>query len=210
MSQTHVYSDKTVGGQGRADVAGVSIRTVFRRIPVMGIDPGQLKIVYYPDPVLRTAAKPIASVTDEVRQVAHRMIELMHEARGVGLAAPQVGLSWRMFVANPTGEEGDDRVYINPTLTQPTRHTDRHEEGCLSIPGVNGQIMRPAGIRIEATGMNGEKIVEESDQLLARIWQHEFDHLEGVLIIDRMTPIDLKASRRGLEALEADYKPRKN
>jgi peptide deformylase len=170
------------------------------------LDPKALKIVYYPDPVLRQKASPVAGVTDEVRAVAQRMLELMHEARGVGLAAPQVGLSWRLFVANPTGEANDDRVYINPELTQPTRYTDRHEEGCLSIPGVNGQIMRPTGVRIEATGINGEKIVDESEELLARIWQHETDHLDGVLIIDRMTPVDLKAARRGLASLETDYK----
>lgn len=174
----------------------------------MTVQAPDLKIVLYPDPVLRAKAQPIAGVTDEVRRVARRMIELMHEARGVGLAAPQVGLSWRMFVANPTGEADDDRVYINPVLANASRMTDRHEEGCLSIPGVNGQIMRPVGIRIEATGLSGESIVDESDELLARIWQHETDHLDGVLIIDRMTPVDLRAAKRGLEALEADYRPR--
>jgi len=174
----------------------------------MAVKPDELKIVCYPDPALRRRAEPIVEVTDEVRAVAHRMIELMHEARGVGLAAPQVGLSWRLFVANPTGEADHDRVYINPELIDPARITDRHEEGCLSIPGVTGQIMRPTAIGIEATDLEGGHFTDQSDELLARIWQHEHDHLDGVLILDRMTPIDKKAARRGLEALEADFKKR--
>jgi len=174
----------------------------------MAVNAEQLKIVYYPDPVLRRPAEAVAEVTDEVRAVARRMIELMHEARGVGLAAPQVGLSWRLFVVNPTGDAGDDRVYINPELADASRITGRHEEGCLSIPGVTGQIMRPTAIGIEATDLEGGRFADQSDELLARIWQHEYDHLDGVLILDRMTPIDKKAARRGLEALEADYKPR--
>jgi peptide deformylase len=166
-------------------------------------DPNGLQIVTYPDPVLRQAAERIERVVEKVRAVAERMIELMHEACGVGLAAPQVGLSWRMFVANPSGDKGDDRVYINPELSRPTRHTDRLEEGCLSIPDVRAPIMRPLGIAIDAWNERGEPIHDESDGLVARIWQHETDHLDGVLILDRMTPADKRVNRRAIEALEA-------
>lgn len=169
----------------------------------MAIDPNGLHIVTYPAPVLRDPAEPIESVTDDVRAVAERMLDLMHEAVGVGLAAPQVGLGWRMFVANPTGERADDRVYINPVLREPSRHTDRVEEGCLSIPDVRAPIMRPVGIAIEALDIDGQPIREDSEGLLARIWQHETDHLDGVLIIDRMTPADKRANRRSLDSLEA-------
>lgn len=166
-------------------------------------DPNGLQIVTYPDPVLRRPTERIEPVTDHVRAVADRMIELMHEARGVGLAAPQVGLGWRMFVANPSGEAGEDRVYINPQLGRPTRHTDRLEEGCLSIPDVRAPITRPLGIAIDAWDQHGEPVHDESDDLLARIWQHETDHLDGVLILDRMTPADKRANRRAIQALEA-------
>lgn len=168
----------------------------------MPVDVDKLQIICFPHPVLRAKAEPVEAVTDEVRAVAKRMIELMHEARGVGLAAPQVALPWRLFVANPTGHDGDDRVYINPVLSEPTRDTEQAEEGCLSIPHVNAAIMRPIGITIEATNLDGHRFTDTADQLLARIWQHEHDHLDGILILDRMTPKDQRANRKAIAALE--------
>ena len=164
----------------------------------------QLRIVHYPATVLRKKARPVEAVTDEVRAVAQRMIELMHEARGVGLAAPQVGLDWRMFVADPTG--GDDpaasRVFINPVLSEPSRETHTREEGCLSLPGVNGDITRPLGITVRALDEQGQPFELTSNDLSARIWQHETDHLDGVLIIDKMPPTDRLANKRAIRELE--------
>ncbi|MDX1682306.1 MAG: peptide deformylase, partial [Phycisphaeraceae bacterium] len=122
----------------------------------MAVDIDQLKILHYPHPALRRKADPVGEVTEEVQAVAKRMLELMHEAPGVGLAAPQVGLNWRMFVANPTGEPEDDDVYINPTLSQPSDETEVVEEGCLSLPGVDVQVRRPIEITIEATDTDGD------------------------------------------------------
>jgi peptide deformylase len=171
----------------------------------MPVNPADLQIVFYPAPVLRQPAEPVGAVDEEARAVAERMIELMHEARGVGLAAPQVGLNWRLFVAN----WGDgDRVYINPELSEPSRDTDREEEGCLSIPDVRAQIMRPIEITITATNLQGQPFTETSDDLPARVWQHETDHLDGRLILDRMTLIDRKVNRRAIQALEDDYAAR--
>lgn len=171
----------------------------------MATDSQGLAVVYYPHPVLRQLAEPVAEVNANVRAVAERMIELMHEHRGVGLAAPQVGLPWRMFVANPTGDDDDNHVYINPTLTAPSRDTAMVEEGCLSIPDVRAPIMRPTRITIEALDIDGRAFTHASDELAARIWQHEFDHLDGKLILDRMRPDDLRANRRAIESLEARY-----
>ncbi|MEX2673010.1 MAG: peptide deformylase [Phycisphaeraceae bacterium] len=162
----------------------------------------QLRVVYYPDPVLRRKAAPVEQITDEVRDVAERMVELMHQHRGVGLAAPQVGLSWRMFVANPTGEVEQDRVFINPVLTL-SETVDVYEEGCLSLPGINADVRRPIHAVIEATDLAGETVRLESDDLPARVWQHEMDHLNGVLILDRMSEIDRTASKRAIKELEA-------
>jgi peptide deformylase len=162
----------------------------------------KLKIVRYPDPILRAKARPLTDITEEIRAVARRMIELMHEAEGVGLAAPQVGLSWRLFVANATGEEGDDRIFVNPTLTAPSEQIDAREEGCLSIPDVRGEIRRPKAITIEALDEFGRPFTLTSDALPARIWQHETDHLDGILIIDRMSTLDKLANRRKLKGLE--------
>lgn len=168
----------------------------------MALTAPELRIVFYPDPALRAVAEPIATIDERVRSVAGRMIELMHEARGVGLAAPQVGLGWRLFVANPTGEPGDDTVFINPVLSNPSRETEPHEEGCLSIPEVRAQITRPRRITITATGLDGRAFEMTSDELPARVWQHENDHLDGVLILDKMTRFDKMANRKLVKELE--------
>jgi len=130
------------------------------------------------------------------------MLALMHEVRGVGLAAPQVGLSWRMFVAN-SGAEGEvDGVYINPVLSEPLGDPEPGEEGCLSIPEVYGEVWRPVGISIEAVGVDGKTFRRAATGLLARAWQHEMDHLEGKLIIDRFGQMDRLSNRRRLRDLE--------
>jgi len=126
----------------------------------------------------------------------------MHEARGVGLAAPQVGLPWRLFVANPTGEPGDDRVYINPRLSNPSRETSTHDEGCLSLPNITGEITRPTRITIDALDEQGQPFQLTSDELPARVWQHETDHLDGILILDRMPAIDKVANKQAVIDLE--------
>ena len=168
------------------------------------VDPAALKIVHYPAAVLRAVARPVPDVDDRVRAVAARMIDLMHEADGVGLAAPQVGLGWRLFVARPSRDPDDPpRVCINPVLKDPSRTTAPREEGCLSLPGIYAEITRPVGVTIEALDEHGQPFTLTSDELPARIWQHEFDHLEGVLIIDRMTPMDRKANQTLLREMEA-------
>ncbi len=167
------------------------------------ISPESLQIVLYPTPVLREQAQPIEQVTDEVRAIVDRMFELMHEAPGVGLAAPQVGLPWRLFVANPTGEPEDDRVFINPVLRDPTREMDEMEEGCLSLPHIKGIIRRPIGMTIDALDRDGQPFTITSREFDARVWQHEFDHLDGILILDRMPPIDRMANKKLVKELES-------
>ena len=168
----------------------------------MSVDPRKLRIVLYPDPVLRAKAAQVPRIDDELRCVIARMTELMHQADGVGLAAPQVGLSLRLFVANATGDAADDRVFINPVLLAPSQEIEAASEGCLSIPEVRGEVRRPRAITIEACDERGEKFTLTSDALPARIWQHEVDHLDGVLILDRMSPLDKLANRRRIKQLE--------
>jgi peptide deformylase len=170
--------------------------------PVVALDVSRLSLVLYPNPVLRAKAQPVEKITDEIQALAARMLEVMHQAPGVGLAAPQVGLRLRLFVANPTGQAGDDRVFVNPRLVQLSREMEDHEEGCLSIPDVTGIIRRPKVVTIEALDLQGQAFVLQSDQLAARVWQHESDHLDGVLIIDRMAPMDRMANQKTLRELE--------
>ena len=167
------------------------------------IDASKLKVIHYPDPRLRKIAAPIPSITPEIRSVALRMIELMHDERGVGLAAPQVGVPWRLFVANPTGQAGDDRVFVNPVLRDEGQEVEPYEEGCLSLPDIRAEIRRPKVITIDAADLEGNVFTLTSAALPARVWQHETDHLNGVLIIDRMTMMDKLANRKKIKELEA-------
>ncbi len=170
----------------------------------MTLDSAKLKILNYPHPALRQTAQPVPELTDQVRQVALRMLQLMHEAPGVGLAAPQVGINWCLFVSNHTQDPEDDLVFINPTLSEPSKETVEFEEGCLSLPEIRGAVRRPAGITIEALNLKGKPFKMTSDELPARIWQHEYDHLKGVLIIDLMGMLDRRANREALDELERE------
>src|SRR4051812_16278133 len=100
----------------------------------------QLKIIHYPDPRLSRACSEVVEFSQHLRTLAHRMLELMREAKGVGLAAPQIGQNIRMFVMNPTGQEGDDRVYVNPVLSDPQEGEEESEEGCLSLPDIHADV----------------------------------------------------------------------
>ena len=170
----------------------------------MSVDPAMLGIVLYPDPVLRRRAEPVETVDDTVRAVAEKMIALMFEADGVGLAAPQVGLSWRMFVARAIDDDDDEPdVFINPKLELHRSDPIIREEGCLSLPNITADIRRPELVTITALGLDGRPFTLETEGFAARVWQHEFDHLEGVLITDRMSPIDRLATRKALKAMES-------
>jgi peptide deformylase len=168
----------------------------------MHVDPADIRIVLYPDPVLKERARPVEEIDDTVRAVAARMIELMHEAPGVGLAAPQVGLPWRMFVTHAGEADPVDRVFVNPELTLGGELVSA-EEGCLSLPEINVQVRRPDAAEITATDADGQTVHMRGEGFLARVWQHEFDHLNGVLIVDRMSPMDRLATRRALKDLRA-------
>ena len=177
-----------------------------RNILAVAVDPATLRIVNYPAPILRQQAERIEKITSETQAVAMGMLALMHEAAGIGLAAPQVGLSWRLFVANPTGDPGDDQIFINPELVAPSRELVDQEEGCLSLPDVRAVIRRPLALTIRALNFDGQPFEFTSDELSARIWQHEYDHLEGILILQRMSAIDRMANRRAIRGLEAEYR----
>jgi len=164
--------------------------------------PKDLTILCYPHPVLRQKAHRVAAIDQEVRQVAARMLHLMHEAPGVGLAAPQVGIPWRLFVCNPTGEAHHDLVLVNPALSAPTRESEDREEGCLSLPHVTGQIRRPVGVTVTAQDLDGRSFTLSASGLPARIWQPEYAHLDGVLLIDQMTRVARLANREALRQLE--------
>jgi peptide deformylase len=168
----------------------------------MTVDVARLRILHYPAAPLRAGAEPIETIDDTVAAVAARMLELMHEADGAGLAAPQVGLPWRMFVTK-ADDRRPDLVYVNPALGALDPEIGVREEGCLSLPGITAEVRRPASATMTALDLQGSEFTLRDDGLLARVWQHEVDHLNGVLIVDKMTPMDRIANRKPLKELES-------
>ena len=164
-------------------------------------------LVYYPDPRLRDTAHPIGEITDEIRAIVPRMFEVMRAARGIGLAGPQIGFSHRIVVASILydPEKGPEQeVYINPKIADRTPPV-RDEEGCLSLPGLVAQIERAQTVTAEYLTLEGERRSVEVSDLHARLFQHEIDHLDGILIIDRMSPAEKKHWAPLLKELEEDF-----
>jgi peptide deformylase len=181
------------------------------------MDPAELSILIYPAAALRQRAHDIEA-SAEVRAVAQRMVQLMFEADGIGLAAPQVGLPWRLFVAHVPADEtrsadadppsatAAPRVFINPILSAPGGELVGYEEGCLSLPDIRGDVLRPERITITALDVEGQTFSMTGAGLLARCLQHEFDHLEGILILDRMSQLSRLKNRSAVRKLERDHR----
>jgi peptide deformylase len=163
-----------------------------------------LKIILYPDPRLKKISANVEVFDENLAGLARRMFELMREAKGVGLAAPQVGKNLRLFIINPTGKPEDDRVYVNPVLLDPDEE-ETAEEGCLSLPGIHVDVTRAKKMKIEAQDLTGKKFEQIETGYIPRIWQHEFDHLVGTMLIDRMGPTAKVENRKILKELEEKY-----
>ena len=144
-------------------------------------------------PVLRQRAEPVPGVDDAVRQLIDDLFETMHAAKGVGLAANQVGIAQRVAVVDTGGEAPQPLVLVNPTIVHRGEETETAEEGCLSIPEIFGEVERPLSIIVEATDRSGAPFRLETSGYQARAIQHEIDHLDGVLFLDH-----LSAVKRGL------------
>ncbi len=168
--------------------------------------PLEFVVTVYPDPVLRKPAEPIEVFDEELAGVVAAMFARMRESQGVGLAAPQVGLRQRIAVICPGGEEEDDLALVNPAILSRGGPKVVGEEGCLSFPGIYGEVLRPDRIRVRYQDLAGEVHEGDFEGFPARVVQHELDHLEGVLLVDRMTPADKLRNKAALEELIEDYK----
>jgi peptide deformylase len=166
----------------------------------------RLEIVLWPDPVLLGGTKPVEKVDDEVRRVVAEMRRVMFELRGVGLAAPQVGIAKRLMLVCPSGEPGDEVVVLDPQITA---HVGREvdTEGCLSFPGIFGEVERARKVHVRYRDLDGRACEMDLEGFVARVFQHEFDHLEGRVFIDKMLPASrakieerLEEQRRGFAA----------
>ncbi|MEP9410958.1 MAG: peptide deformylase [Candidatus Brocadia sp.] len=164
-----------------------------------------MNIVIYPDPVLRQKAKPLTEINKEVCKKVEEMMELMHQAHGIGLAAPQVGWSVRLFIIDAGGNSHEEKVFINPTIVEEAGELNK-EEGCLSFPGIMSKIIRAQRIKAHAYNLKGQRLEIEAEGLVARAWQHELDHLNGELFIDRMSPSNRLAISHRLKEFERTFK----
>ncbi len=158
-------------------------------------------LTLYPDPVLRREALPVSVFDAELASIVAGMFERMYESRGVGLAGPQVGLRKRILVLNDSGKPEDELVLVNPTILERSGPPTWFEEGCLSFPGIYADVERPESCRVRAFRLDGTAFEEAFGGFRSRIVQHEYDHLEGVLLVDRMSPADKLRHKAALDEL---------
>ena len=163
-----------------------------------------MKIVTYPDPILMRKAVPIEEIDNNICEIAQKMLDTMYDACGIGLAAPQVGLSKRLVVLDATGQKTGERVFINPQIIEERGETVE-EEGCLSFPDVMGNVKRSQYVTVTAYNLEGKKLEIEAEGLLSRVWQHEIDHINGRLFIEMMTPASRIANQQKIKEFELTY-----
>jgi peptide deformylase len=166
-------------------------------------------IVLLGDPVLRTQAAEVTAFDKRLRTLVRDMFETMYHADGIGLAAPQIGLSTRVIVVDlpHRDEEADEServALVNPVITWSSAETEKQSEGCLSIPGLEEIVQRPAEVRIEARDPDGNEVIIEADELFGRALQHEIDHLDGILFVDRVSPLKRKMLMKKWKKLDAE------
>jgi len=157
-----------------------------------------LDILHFPDPRLRTQAKPVAAVTDDIRKLVDDMLETMYQAPGIGLAATQVNVHQRVVVIDVSKEQDQPMVFINPEILD-KQGVEAMDEGCLSVPGIYERVERADRVRMRALDRNGEPFEMETDDLLAVCIQHEIDHLEGKLFVDYLSQLKRMRIRKKLE-----------
>jgi len=166
-----------------------------------------VELRYYPDPVLREAGAPVEEFDERLAALAREMIEAMHACQGLGLAGPQVGVPKRLAIISPEVEAGHETVLINPEFTR-TEGWEETEEGCLSFPGIYVKVGRFTRVGLRFRNLQGRWEEMSAEGLLARAVQHEIDHLDGRLLVDRMSPVQRLTQRRNLKELERRYERR--
>jgi peptide deformylase len=161
-------------------------------------------MMHYPSEVLVGRAEAVEEIDGDIRRLVDKMVDIMVEKKGVGLAAPQAGVPLRVFIISLDGSRENVKVYINPTVT-PAGELGAIEEGCLSVPGIYTKIRRYKKCEVTATDLEGNEFTEQADGLYARALQHEYDHIEGVTIVNRMGQAARIAHRRQLKKLQDQH-----
>lgn len=167
-----------------------------------------MEIVLYPHPALRFKSRPVTEIDAALRKTVEQMFEVMYAAKGIGLAANQIALPYRFFVLNLTGDAAakeEEVVFLNPEILR-RKGTVEEEEGCLSFPGLYKDVKRAAEITVEAFDLSGNAFEYQLDELASRAVQHESDHLDGVLFIDRLTDVRKRECQPVLDDFEVQFR----
>ena len=170
----------------------------------------KLELVPHPHPALRWKSREVTRIDAQLRQMVEQMFDLMYASRGIGLAANQVALPYRLFVINPTGdreEKDQEMVFINPQITR-RNGSEEDEEGCLSLPEIYGPVTRATRIIVDAFDLSGQQFEVDLEDLDARVVQHEYDHIEGVMFTDRVAQSFLPKLQPLIKDLELQFRNR--
>jgi len=146
-----------------------------------------MQIITLGNELLRQKAEKIDQIDDKIMDSAKLMLEILKQEKGIGVAGPQIGLMKRIFVTHTEGDE--ERIFINPSILETSQETIKYEEGCLSVPGLYADVVRAEAVKIQAWNEKGKPFTLEANGLLARVIQHEYDHLEGILFLDRLSEL---------------------
>ena len=169
------------------------------------INVDKFRITHYPAEVLAQKARPIEKIDDSIHRLVEKMTEIMLANKGIGLAGPQASVPLQIFIISLDGKKENVKVYINPTVT-PAGELDSVEEGCLSVPGLYTKIRRYSKCTVTATDLEGNEFTEQAQGLYARCLQHEYDHLQGITITERMSSTAKIAHRKKLKELVEKHK----
>ena len=178
---------------------------VYKNYPDNILCMAKRNIIVYPDPVLRMVSEEVTEIDEETHELIRDMFEAMDEENGIGLAAPQLGVSKRIVVVSIKEKNFERLAIINPVISFFSEETVVMEEGCLSIPGINMDVRRPVKIILRGLTRSGRVVEINASGMLARVIQHEIDHLAGVLFIDKLRDKDKKAIGVDLQALSKQY-----
>ncbi|MHC4324811.1 MAG: peptide deformylase [Planctomycetota bacterium] len=165
------------------------------------IDIDKCQITHYPAGILGRRAEPVEEINDDILRLVDKMIDIMLQNKGIGLAAPQAGVPLRLFIISLDGGRENVKAYVNPTVT-PAGELEGIDEGCLSVPGIYTKIRRYEKCEVTATGLDGSEFTDRAEGLYARALQHEYDHIEGITIVNRMGQTARIVHRRQLKRLE--------
>ena len=207
---TRVRDAPTHAGAGRQWTTWLGEAIVWLHIPALrpkSLPMTRRNILIHPDPRLKKACTPVAEVTDDIRRLADDMLETMYDAPGIGLAAPQVGVTSRLLVMDCVKDDdapARPMVLINPEVIWESEDQSTYEEGCLSIPDQYAEVQRPAEVKVRWTGLDGKAVEEQFSDLWATCVQHEIDHLNGTLFIDHLKPLKRQMITRKMVKLKKE------